>query len=76
MLSIAAKGSYGVFAECPRCHRSIPHGFQICNHCGHGVTADQQQALRQRLATHFFGYLLMAGSMIILVVLAANQWLV
>ena len=48
-MTIAAKHSLGVFAECPMCHHSIQHGFQVCGHCGHTVSAEQQQALRNLL---------------------------
>ncbi len=75
-MTIAAKNSLGVFAECPHCHGSIQHGFQICQHCGHAVSAEQQQALRQTLANNFFRYALIAGSFIALSIAAANQWLV
>jgi len=51
-MSIAAKHSLGVFAECPHCHRSIQHGFQICGSCGHTVSAAEQQALRDTLKKH------------------------
>jgi uncharacterized paraquat-inducible protein A len=49
-MSIAAKGSSGVFAECPHCHASIRHGFQVCQHCGATVSAQQQSALQRLLA--------------------------
>ena len=56
-MNIAAKNSLGVFAECPRCHCAIQHGFQVCGSCGHTVSAQEQQALRNRLkrnvAVHF-----------------------
>jgi hypothetical protein len=48
-MTIAAKNSLGVFAECPHCHHSIQHGFQSCGHCGHTVSAAEQQALRNTL---------------------------
>ncbi len=75
-MNIAAEDSLGVFAECPQCHRSIQHGFQVCGHCGHRVTADQQQVLRENLGKHFLRYALVAGGIITLVVAAANQWFV
>lgn len=52
MDDIAAKGSQGSFAVCPRCQHNIAHGFQICQHCGHSVTADQQRALQKTLRNH------------------------
>ncbi|HSB94922.1 MAG TPA: hypothetical protein VLC91_00625 [Spongiibacteraceae bacterium] len=48
-MSIAAKNSLGVFAECPRCHHALQHGFQVCTNCGHTVSAAEQQALRNTL---------------------------
>lgn len=48
-MNIAARDSHGVLAECPQCHSSIAHGFQVCANCGHTVSADQQQALRNTL---------------------------
>lgn len=55
--TIAARNSLGVFAECPHCHASIRHGFQVCGNCGHPVSAQEQQALRNLLkksvAIHF-----------------------
>jgi uncharacterized paraquat-inducible protein A len=48
-MTIAAKNSLGVFAECPHCHHSMQHGFQVCGHCGFTVSAEQQQALRNVL---------------------------
>jgi methionyl-tRNA synthetase len=57
-MNIAAKDSLGVFAECPRCHSSMQHGFQVCSSCGHTVSAEEQQALRNMLkknvTRHFF----------------------
>ena len=52
-MSIAAKGSSGVFAECPHCHASIMHGFQLCSKCGRAVDAEQQQELRTTLGKNF-----------------------
>ena len=74
-MTIAAKNSLGVFAECPQCHHGITHGFQVCQHCGHRVTAVQQQALRRTLAKNFFRYMMLAGCVMTLVVVAAYQWL-
>jgi predicted nucleic acid-binding Zn ribbon protein len=48
-MTIAAKDSLGVFAECPHCHHSLQHGFQVCTHCGDTVSAEEQQALRNQL---------------------------
>ena len=74
-MTIAAKNSLGVFAACPQCHHAINHGFQVCQSCGHTVSAEQQQALRQTLAKNFLRYILGAGCVITLVIAAANQWL-
>lgn len=51
-MDIAAKNSLGVFAECPHCHHAMQHGFQVCDHCGHTVSAREQQALRNQLKRH------------------------
>jgi len=45
-MGIEAKGSFGLYAECPHCHHSIRHGFQVCQECGHTVTAEQQKAMQ------------------------------
>jgi len=45
-MGIEARGSFGLFAECPSCHHSIRHGFQICQECGHIVTGEEQHALQ------------------------------
>lgn len=64
--TIAAKNSLGVFAQCPRCHSSIQHGFQVCGSCGYTVSALQQQALRNLLkknvARHFLVFLVLMGA--------------
>ena len=45
-MGIEAKGSHGIFAECPNCHHSIPHGFQVCQECGHIISASEQAAMQ------------------------------
>ena len=45
-MGIEAKGSYGLVAECPTCHSAICHGFQVCQTCGHTVSAEEQKALQ------------------------------
>jgi len=45
-MGIEAKGSFGLYAECPHCHHSIRHGFQVCQGCGHTVTAEEQKAMQ------------------------------
>jgi uncharacterized protein (DUF983 family) len=49
-MSIAAKESAGIFAECPKCHSSIGHGFQVCQSCGYTVSAKEQVGLQKLLA--------------------------
>jgi methionyl-tRNA synthetase len=65
-MNIAARNSLGVFAECPHCHSSIQHGFQVCGSCGHTVSAEEQQALRNMLkrnvARHFAILVLAIGA--------------
>ncbi len=64
-MTIAAKNSLGVFAECPRCHCAIQHGFQVCGSCGYTVSAAEQQALRNMLkrnvARHFLVFVVLMG---------------
>jgi methionyl-tRNA synthetase len=64
-MNIAAKNSLGVFAECPHCHCAMQHGFQVCGSCGHTVTAEEQQALRNMLkrnvARHFLVFVALMG---------------
>lgn len=64
-MNIAAKNSLGVFAECPRCHSSIQHGFQVCGSCGYTVSAEDQQALRNSLkknvSRHFLIFVVATG---------------
>jgi hypothetical protein len=64
-MTIAAKNSLGVFAECPHCHHSIQHGFQVCGHCGFTVSAEEQQALRNLLkknvAVNFLVFVVVLG---------------
>lgn len=68
-MNIAAKNSLGVFAECPRCHCAIQHGFQICGSCGYTVSAEQQQALRNMLkknvSRQFFVFVISLGLILI-----------
>ena len=45
-MGIEAKGSFGLYAECPHCHHSMRHGFQVCQECGHTVTAEEQKAMQ------------------------------
>lgn len=65
-MNIAAKHSLGVFAECPHCHSSIQHGFQVCASCGHTVSAEEQQALRNLLkrnvVRHFLVFVVAIGA--------------
>lgn len=49
-MNISANGSRGVFAECPQCHSSISHGFQVCQSCGYTVGAREQAGLQKLLA--------------------------
>lgn len=49
-MNIAAKGSAGVFAEYPKSHTSMAHGFQVCQACGHTVSAREQIGLQKLLA--------------------------
>ncbi len=48
-MTIEAENSNSVYAECPKCHSTIKHGFQVCSSCGHMVSADEQDALRRGL---------------------------
>ncbi len=49
-MNISAKESRGVFAECPKCHSFISHGFQVCQTCGYAVSAKEQAGLQKLLA--------------------------
>ena len=73
-MSIEAKGSSGVFAECPNCHTFIMHGFQICQKCGHVVSAEQQQALRNSLKKSFASFVIIAVGCISVVLYVAYQY--
>ena len=61
--SVAAEHSAGVWAECPQCHASICHGFQVCQSCGHVLAADEQQLLRSTLRKHVGRFVLLAGAL-------------
>lgn len=53
--------SAGVWLECAECHRAISHGFQVCQHCGHVVSAEEQQRLRTTLRNNVSRYGLIAA---------------
>lgn len=66
-MTIEAKNSNSVYAECPECHSTIKHGFQVCSSCGHMVSADEQDDLRRALRNNvikFFTATILALSMI------------
>jgi len=58
-VSIPQQGR-GVWAECSQCHRAVWHGFQVCQHCGHIVTADQQTLVRHTLKVNAWKFLAVA----------------
>ena len=53
--------SEGVFAECPECHHSIRHGFQICGNCGYQLTADEQQFIGSVLNKRLLNFVISAA---------------
>jgi predicted nucleic acid-binding Zn ribbon protein len=73
-MSIEAKGSKGVFAECPNCHASISHGFQVCQKCGHTVSAAEQQELRNSLKKNFARFAIIAFCCIAVVLYVTYQY--
>ncbi len=73
-MSIEAKGRSGVYAECPSCHSSIMHGFQICQKCGHAVSSDEQQELRNSLKNNFTIFVIIATGCIAAVLFLTYQY--
>ncbi|MDZ7928320.1 MAG: hypothetical protein U5L46_15260 [Agrobacterium sp.] len=55
-MGIEAKGSSGTYAECPECHHVINHGFQVCQSCGHTVSAEEQSAMQKLLIANVFRF--------------------
>jgi len=74
MSDISAPGSLGVYAECPYCHAAIFHGFQVCQSCGHAVSAPQQAALQRRLLGNY-GKALVIGVGLLITALVLANWL-
>lgn len=66
-MSIAAQDSLGVYGECPNCHASISHGFQVCANCGHAVSADEQQELQTSVWKSVASYFSVATASIVIV---------
>lgn len=65
-MSIEAEGSRGVYAECPACHKSINHGFQVCQHCGYVVSAHEQQGLQKILAKNVTSFVILAVVIVVI----------
>lgn len=74
-MNISAQGSSGMFAECPHCHASIPHGFQVCNQCGYTVSAKEQQEVRNILKKNFAAFSLISLVIIVTVLYLAYQYI-
>lgn len=75
MDDIAAKGSHGSYGVCPVCQHNMAHGFQVCQHCGHSVTAAQQIALQKKLRGHLVRALVVGLLIIAAVYGFAELWL-
>ncbi len=66
-MSIEAKNSNSVYAECPKCHSTITHGFQMCSNCGHMVSASEQVELRRGLRNNVIKFFTTSGLVVSLV---------
>ena len=53
-------GSNGVWAKCPVCHHAILHGFQVCDKCGHALSAKEQQSVRNALKINVLRFSIVA----------------
>ena len=53
--------SKGVWAKCPQCNHAILHGFQVCDQCGHALSAREQQSVRNTLKLNVLKFSLVAA---------------
>ncbi|MGR6874107.1 hypothetical protein ACU6U9_17775 [Pseudomonas sp. HK3] len=71
-MTIKSKDDMGVCAECPNCHAVIMHGFQVCQECGHLVSAEDQQTLKDSLKNNVVSFMIVAVFCIALIIYVAN----
>lgn len=74
-MNIAARGSKGVFAECPQCHSVMSHGFQVCQSCGHTVGPAEQAGLQKLLAKNVLLFAGLALALFCSLFFVANHYL-